>query len=156
MGSYEYRLAWKGPKARGQAGQSGEESEVETDHSEELEANVEGLFEQNAGPCHASVVGSGEDPRVRVWPKDLRLQHVGEGIAQGRSPVQLEGQLWGEVQRVEVKDPEKWTRDQEGPRQQIGAFRHRCSIHGDCVLAVPSCHLVESGLRESGRDLTCY
>jgi|HubBroStandDraft_3_1064219.scaffolds.fasta_scaffold718079_1 hypothetical protein len=84
MGSYECRLVWKGPKARGQAGQCRVDLEVETDHSGEREANVESPFEQNAGPYHASVVGSGQGPRARVCPKDPRLQHGEEGIAQDR------------------------------------------------------------------------
>jgi hypothetical protein len=73
MGFYEDRLGLRDLKARGQAG---ENSEVPTDHSGDLEANIEGLFGQKMGPYHASAAGSGQDPRARVCSNDLRLQRV--------------------------------------------------------------------------------
>lgn len=73
MGFYGDRLGLKDLKARGQAG---ENSEVPTDHSGDLEANIEGLFGQKMGPYHASAAGSGQDPRARVCSNDLRLQRV--------------------------------------------------------------------------------
>ena len=166
-GFYEDRLEPEVPKIPGQAGQDGE---VQTDHSGDAGANVEGLFGQKMGPYHASAAGTELDPRARVCSKDRRLQRVEGGIARDPSSGQVEGQLWEQERRAEMKGPEIWARDQEGVRQQTAVVR-RCSpshrsekigekgmsgLNEDRVPAVSSWCLVESVLRESERDSTCY
>ena len=143
---------------------------MQTDHLGDSGANVEGPFGQKMGPYHASAAGSEQDPRARVCPKDRRLQRVEGGIARDPSSGQVECQLWEQEQQVEMKGPEIWARDQEGVRHQTAIVR-RCSpsrrsekigekgmsgLGEDRVPAVSSCRLVESVLRESERDSTCY
>jgi len=167
MGFYEDRLESEAPKFPGQAGQ---DVGVQTDHSGDSGANVEGLFGQKMGPYHASVAGSEQDPWARVCPKDRRLQRVEGGVAQDPSSGQVERQHWEQERQVEMKGPEIWARDQEGVRLQTAVVRrcnpsHRSEKIGekgmpglveDRVATVSSCRLVESVLRESERDSTCY
>ena len=164
---YEDRLESEVPKIPGQAGK---DVGVQTDHSGNSRANVEGLYGQKMGPHHASVDGSKQDPRARVCPKDRRLQRVEGGVAQDPSSGQVERQLWEQERQVEMKRPEIWARDQEGVRLQTAVVR-RCypsyrsgkigekgmpGLNEDQVATVSSCRLGESVLRGSERDSTCY
>jgi hypothetical protein len=112
MGFCEERLEPGVPKVP----EEGQDGEVQTDHSGDLGANVEGLFGQKMYPYHASAAGSEQVPRVRVWPKDRRLQRVEGGIVRDPSSGQVEGQLWDQERQLEMKGPEIWARDQEGVR----------------------------------------